>query len=124
MYLARLIAALAALHVLSAYAETTSYVCRFPVSATKRGLNKLYEPYELRFVVNTWGKKAHLVSSNESVQVEVIPNQHGVTFLEITPTGNVTVTTISESGDATHSRSGMIMKELMPSQFYGKCTKQ
>jgi hypothetical protein len=57
-------------------------------------------------------------------RVNAIKNASGVSFIEITDSGNVTVTAITDSGDAVHSRNSIISSELIPSQYYGKCKVQ
>ena len=107
-----------------AAAATTSYVCRFTVEASPKGLAKQEKPFELRFVVDTTAKKAYLLGNAGSSEVETIPNTNGVSFVEITNSGNVMVTAIAVSGAAVHSRNGIMFKELVPSQFYGNCSRE
>ena len=108
----------------SALGATTSYTCRFSVEASPKGLAKPAKPFELRFVVDTTAEKAYLLGNAGSSEVELIPNTDGVSFVEITRSGNVMVTAITASGEAVHSRNGIMFKELVPSQFYGQCVKQ
>lgn len=108
----------------SALAATASYTCSFAVEASPKGLAKQSKPFELRFVVDTTAEKAYLLGNTGASEVEVIPNTDGVSFVEVTRSGNVMVTAITAGGEAVHSRNGIMFKELVPSQFYGKCTKQ
>jgi hypothetical protein len=108
----------------SVEAATTGYVCKFVVEASPKGLAKQATPFELRYVVDTSTKKAYLLGNAGSSEVEVIPNTDGISFVEITDSGNVMVTAISTSGEAVHSRNGIMFKELIPSQYYGKCSQQ
>lgn len=103
---------------------TTSYTCKFSVEATPKGLSKQTPPFELRFVVDTGARKAYLMGNAGSSEVEIIPNADGISFVEITASGNVMVTAVTHSGEAVHSRNGIMVKELVPSQFYGKCSRQ
>ena len=107
-----------------ANSTTTSYVCRFMVEASPKGLAKQDKPFELRFVVDTATRKSYLVGNAGSSEVEVIPNTDGVSFVEITNSGNVMVTAIATNGAAVHSRNGIMFKDLVPSQFYGTCVRQ
>ncbi|APW45389.1 hypothetical protein [Rhodoferax antarcticus] len=107
-----------------AYGATTSYTCKFLVEATPKGLSKQASPFELRFVVDASTRKAYLMGNAGSSEVEVIPNTDGISFVEITASGNVMVTAVTNSGEAVHSRNGIMFKQLVPSQFYGKCTRQ
>jgi hypothetical protein len=109
---------------LVAIAATTSYTCRFTVEASPKGLAKPAKPFELRFVIDTDAKKAYLLGNAGSSEVEIIPNTDGVSFVEITNSGNVMVTAIATGGDAVHSRNGIMLKSLVPSQFYGSCARQ
>ena len=113
------IAALAA--SFAAQGETTSYTCEFTLGATPKGLSKQPKPFELRFVVDAGTKKAYQVGNAGSSEVEIIPNTDGISFVEITRSGNVMVTAITESGEAVHSRNGIMFNELIPSQYYGRC---
>lgn len=107
-----------------AHGATTSYTCKFPAEATPKGLSKQASPLELRFVVDVSTRKAYLMGNAGSSEVEVIPNTGGISFIEITASGNVMVTAVTNSGEAVHSRNGIMFKELVPSQFYGTCTRQ
>jgi hypothetical protein len=107
-----------------AFAATTSYTCHFMVEASPKGLAKQAKPFELRFVTDSTADKAYLLGNAGSSEVELIPNTDGVSFVEITRSGNVMVTAITASGEAVHSRNGIMFKELVPSQFYGRCAKQ
>jgi hypothetical protein len=116
--------ALSSLLPCMANAATTSYACRFTVEASPKGLAKQEKPFELRFVVDTETKKSYLVGNAGSSEVEIIPNTDGVSFVEITSSGNVMVTAIATNGSAVHSRNGIMFKNLIPSQYYGSCIRQ
>jgi hypothetical protein len=116
--------ALAALLPCFAVAATTSYVCSYTVEASPKGLAKQEKPFELRYVVDITTKKAYLVGNAGSSEVEIIPNTDGISFVEITNSGNVMVTAITANGASVHSRNGIMFKDLVPSQFYGKCLRQ
>ena len=105
-----------------AVGETTSFTCSFPIEATPKGLSKMVSPFELRFVVDASTRKAYLLGNVGSGEVEVVLNTDGISFVETTASGNVMVTAIANSGEAVHSRNGIIFKKMLPSQFYGRCT--
>ena len=109
---------------IAAQAETTSYTCKFTLQATPKGLTQQAKPFELRFLVDKGTEKAYLLGNAGSSEVEIIPNRDGISFIEITGTGNVMVTAVTSSGSAVHSRNGIMSKELVPSQFYGSCVLQ
>lgn len=107
------------------YAASTSFTCNFPVVASPSGVTKESEMFELRFLSDTKTKKAYMLGNVGSSEVTAIENlSGGITFVEITDSGNVMVTAITSSGDAVHSRNGIIVRKLIPSQYYGKCTIQ
>ena len=107
-----------------AVAVTTSYFCSFTLEATPKGLTKQNKPFELRYLVDIAAKKAYLVGNAGSSAVEIIPNADGVSFVEITNSGNVMVTAIAKNGASVHSRNGIMFKDIVPSQFYGKCARE
>jgi hypothetical protein len=61
------------------------------------------------------------MGNNGSAEVKVIQNLGGISFVEVTTSGNVMVTTITKSGDAVHSRNAVMQAQLIPSQYYGRC---
>lgn len=103
-------------------AETLTYSCNFTIEATSKGLKN--ETFGFSYVVDSETQKAYLVGNAGSSEVQEIANESGVSFLEITGSGNVMVTAITESGDAVHSRNGIMSGKLIPSQHYGKCQFQ
>ena len=106
------------------YAATTSFTCNFPSMASPSGVKKESEQFELRFLSDPKTKKTYLLGNSGSSEVTAIENLTGVTFIEITNSGNVMVTAITYSGEAVHSRNGIMEGKLIPSQYYGKCVVQ
>jgi hypothetical protein len=107
-----------------ATAETISYSCSFRIYASPEGLKTEEKPFELKYIIDRTTKKAYIVGNNGSAQVTEIPNLGGVSFLEVTGSGNIMVTAITSDGDAVHSRHSMDAKKIIPTQYYGKCKKQ
>jgi hypothetical protein len=106
-------------------AATMSFTCSFPNVASPSGVKKESKPLELRFVSDPQAKKTYMLGNNGSAEVTSVGNSSGgVTFVEVTESGNVMVTAISTSGEAVHSRNGIISGKLIPSQYYGKCEIQ
>lgn len=105
----------------TSHADTLSFDCKFSLSASPKGLKKESSPFVLNLVTDTNAKKSYMIGSNGSSEVHAIPNNNGVSFLEITSTGNVMVTSVNNSGEAIHSRNTMMNNEIIPSQYYGKC---
>ena len=82
--------------------------------------------FELDFVVTEKFKKGIIVGNNGSSDVQIIPifkdeDFRGLTFLEITPIGNISTTTIDAKGNSVHSRNIVLSDGLIPSQYYGTC---
>ncbi|WP_415879002.1 hypothetical protein [Methylomonas sp. TEB] len=117
-------AIIAAFVPLASHGATSSFICKFEVEASPKGLAKQSKPFELRFVVDNDTNKAYLMGNAGSAEVEIIPNSGGISFLEITDSGNVMVTAVTKNGEAVHSRNGIMSKELVPSQLYGSCFLQ
>ena len=105
-------------------AETSSFLCKYSVEASPKGLAKQSSPFELRFIFDESTQKAYLMGNAGSSEVQPIRNALGLSFIEITLSGNVMVTTITNAGDSVHSRNSIVFEKLIPSQSYGKCDKQ
>ena len=108
---------------LSALADTTTYVCDYKTfSDNEDGLQEVDSPFVLIFVVDNENGKAAIVGNSWSEEVTIIANDGGgLTFVEITVSGNVMTTTCDSSGKSVHSRNSVLLGELIPSQFYGRC---
>ncbi|MGH8580857.1 MAG: hypothetical protein ACREVK_12315 [Gammaproteobacteria bacterium] len=106
-----------------AHGATTSFVCNFSVSTSPSGLEKETPALEMRFVLDSKTNKTYLMGNNGSSEVHAILNSDGISFLEITESGNAMVTTISASGAAVHSRNSIFGPDLIPSQHYGSCVR-
>ncbi len=104
-----------------AIAATTSYTCIFPVENSPKGLSRPATPLELRYLEDAMAKKSYLMGNNGSSEVHAIKNMSGTSFIEITGSGNVMITAITNTGDAVHSRHSILSGNLIPSQYYGKC---
>jgi len=112
------------LHGSVAIGATVSFDCKFPVMVSPKGLASQTSPLELRFITDTEKATTYLMGNNGSSEVRAIPNSPGVSFVEITDSGNVMVTSITKSGEAVHSRNSIMSGKLIPSQYYGKCIVQ
>ena len=103
-------------------ADPTSFTCNFTLSASPDGLEENKKPMTLRFIIDNEAKKSYFIGNNGSSDVITINNQGGgVSFIEITKTGNIMTTTITSSRQAVHSRNSNILGDLVPSQQYGEC---
>jgi hypothetical protein len=102
-------------------AETETLVCDYSRYATPDGLEKVKEPFVLTFILDLENHTAYLLGNLGSAKVQALSGDKGLTFIEITAAGNVMTTTLDHAGDSVHSRHTLIMGDLVPSQYYGKC---
>jgi hypothetical protein len=79
---------------------------------------------QLDFIFDDLTRKAMVLGNNGS-DVDVHIGSLAISFMEKLETGAVQTTVISFAGDSTHSRYTLIRdKDLVPSQYYGQCTKE
>ncbi|WP_241211645.1 hypothetical protein [Vibrio sinaloensis] len=77
----------------------------------------------LRYLIDPDVDKVYVLGNNGSNEVVKVSGNDHVSFLEATGTGNVMVTTITNKMDTVHSRNTVgFGGDLIPSQYYGKCT--
>lgn len=107
--------------VLSAYAnaEPIHIDCLYETYSDTSGLND--ESFELQFILDPDNGEFLSVGNNGISEVAYISNESGFTLIEVSETGNVMVTAISNDFASVHSRHSMISGRLLPSQYYGIC---
>ena len=80
------------------------------------------EQLALTFLVDTVARRAYAVRNDSLSEISVVPNQSGgITFIEVTESGDVTTTTANRAGDAVHNRSMIVNGDLVASQYLGRC---
>ncbi len=121
-YLALLTAASSTVH--GAAAAPTTYVCDYKTYSNEKGLHKVDAAFVLTFLLDASTQKAYLIGNNGSSEVLLLAQDAGLTFVEITDSGNAMVTAIAKNGSSVHSRTGIILNEIVPSQYYGSCKTQ
>lgn len=99
------------------------FTCTYATFSDAGGLNEAEAGFQLRFMIEPKAKKSYFIGNNGSTAVRLVPNAGGVTFIEITKAGNVMVTAITNRGESVHSRSSIVLGDLVPSQYYGSCKK-
>lgn len=77
--------------------------------------------------INVKSRTARLIGNIGASDIAVVESVGHLTFLEVTPSGNVTVTTVYTSGKklpypAVHSRHVGLQREPWGSQMYGSCS--
>ena len=108
----------------AANAETTTYECDYPTYSDEKGLHNVKAPFRLTFLIDSSSKKAYLIGNAGSAELSLIQNSYGLTLVEVTGSGNAMVTAITSKGKSVHSRSGIILGDLVPSQYYGQCQRK
>lgn len=104
-------------------AATITHTCKFTSVASPTEVKQLAESFNIKYLSDTLTQKSYMVGNAGVEQVSVVPNDGGISFVEITGSGNVQVTTIAKSGSAVHSRNTILsQKTLVATQYYGTCT--
>lgn len=120
-----LLMALVTASVTVSAADLHDFRCSYATFSDQTGLHKVQDDFVLVFVTDPNGN-ATLIGNQGSSKIAAIPNLGGggVTFVEVTPVGNVTVTAIDSAGRSTHSRQTIIAGKVIPTQYYGHCEMQ
>lgn len=105
-------------------AKPIEFFCKYPKLASIDGLENANN-FELTFFIDLVSKKAFMKGNNGMTELLVVKNDvEGYALIEITSTGNVMTTAIDKELSSVHSRNSIILSKLVPSQYYGKCTKK
>jgi hypothetical protein len=109
---------------LSAHAETITYECAFSTFSDDEGVYKAKKPLVLTYLIDGESKKSYLIGNAGSSEVTPVTSDNQISFIEITETGNVMTTTVASDLNAVHSRNSVMSNQLIPSQYYGKCSEK
>lgn len=115
---------LIAIHLdVSLAAKPIELYCNYSKYATREGIKG--DKFELTFFIEPGSKKAYMKGNNGMTDLLVVrEDDEGYAFIQVTPTGNVMTTAIDKQLSSVHSRNSIISSKLIPSQYYGKCTKK
>ena len=103
-------------------AKDYKWSCTYSDKASPAGI-ETDAHLHLDFVFDDVARKGMVFGTNGS-DVEVHIGTSAISFMEKLETGAVQTTLISFTGDSTHSRYTLLGdKNLVPSQYYGQCTK-
>ena len=102
-------------------AGTDMLVCDYQTYSDPKGNHAVEREFKLTFVIDKDKAVAYSVSNKGSVEVKFFPAETKLSFLEVTESGNLLITTVDKAGNSVHSRNIVVAGELAPSQFYGKC---
>tara|TARA_B110000238_G_C16045500_1_gene403735 strand:+ start:153 stop:557 length:405 start_codon:yes stop_codon:yes gene_type:complete len=104
----------------SAATPIFEYDCTFTHTADQKGYR---EDDSMKLLYMSFDDNSGMMRGNAGgAEVKTIYVRDQLTFVETTPSGNVTTTTIlMGTGAAVHSRNMFWSGRLGPSQFYGGC---
>ncbi len=103
-------------------ADTTTYSCNYTSYSDQEGRHREKERFELNFIIDKAAGKSYLLGNNGSSEVKMLESDDQLAFLEVTTSGNVMTTAIDSKLNTVHSRNSVLFGEMIPSQYYGKCT--
>ena len=107
----------------TATAKGYRWSCTFSDKVSPAGI-ETEAHLHLDFIFDDVTRKAMVLGTNGS-DVDVHIGRLAISFMEKLETGSVQTTVISFAGDGTHSRHTLVRdKDLIPSQYYGQCTKE
>ncbi|EGU9031290.1 hypothetical protein GA076_23970 [Vibrio parahaemolyticus] len=107
----------------SVIASTSTLECVYKKYSDPEGVHAAKSDFILRYLIDPDADKVYVLGNNGSNEVVKVPGNDHVSFLEATGAGNVMVTTITNTMNTVHSRNTVgFGGDLIPSQYYGKCT--
>jgi hypothetical protein len=107
----------------TATAKDYRWSCTYSDKASPAGI-ETDAHLHLDIVFDDVTRKAMVFGTNGS-DVDVHIGSVAISFMEKLETGAVQTTVISFAGNSTHSRHTLLSdKDLVPSQYYGQCTKE
>jgi hypothetical protein len=104
-----------------ANAETLTIECVYPTYSDERGSHTVNDRFKLTFIIDSEKGSAYVVGGQGGAKVDQVAGEDGLSFIEITGSGNVMVTTVDKKGSSVHSRNLTLHGILLPSQYYGTC---
>lgn len=110
---------------LPALGDTITYTCQYQSYSDQKGNHKVPDDFKLVFTVDTSKETAKTVGSKGSFNVEMLYSPSGgMAFIEMIDGGKVLTTSIDPAGKSVHSRNIIVEGEILPSQYYGTCSKK
>ena len=107
-------------------AKPTAFECRYPVYSNESGINKYTASFILNIFYDAHTGKATLKGDGGTAKLQAVRHKHQTTisFIEITPSGNVMTITIDAQARSVYSRNATIGGKLVATQSYGKCSQR
>lgn len=103
-------------------AGVVTYDCKFTSVSSPEGFERLNKSWDMKFITDDRTKNSYIVGHAGTEPVTLVNNAGGLSFVEVTASGNIQITALTLSGEAVHSRNSIIRDKLVPSQYYGKCS--
>lgn len=105
-------------------AKPTAFVCHYPVFGNETGMNKYGKPFELKINYDAATGQTKLIGDGGTAKLKPVLNKDksAISFIEITPSGNVMTITIDATSKSVYSRNTTVNGKLAASQSYGTCT--
>jgi hypothetical protein len=107
----------------TAVAKDYRWSCTYSEKASQAGIETDVNLH-LDFAFDDVTRKA-MVFGTDGSDVDVHMGSSAISFMQKLETGAVQTTVIAFGGDSTHSRHILLSdKDLVPSQYYGRCIKE
>lgn len=108
---------------LTLHAKPTSFDCHYPVYSNESGSKKYAENFTLKIHYDAHTGKATLQGDGGTAKLQAVKHKqnNAISFIEITPSGNVMTITIDAQTRSVYSRNTTIGGKLVATQSYGKC---
>ena len=116
-----MLSAFVCLTPIPALCDTMTYTCHYQSYSDRKGNHKMAEDFKLVFTVDTSKETAKTIGSKGTFDVEML---WGHDVHRDDRRGKVLTTTIDPSGKSVHSRNIIVEGEILPSQYYGTCSKR
>jgi hypothetical protein len=105
-----------------AFCETDTFACIYKTYSDETGLHEAKKQFKLIFIIDSAKETAYMIGNQGSTDVTLFHSgEGGISFVEVTPAGNIMTTTIDSKGTSVHSRNTVFGSEIVPSQYYGEC---
>lgn len=106
-----------------AQAKSNALVCHYPIFGSEAGLKKYGKSFELKLRFDVQSGYATLIGEGGTAKLKMIKSRDkgSLTFIEITPSGNVMTLTVDAHDKSVYSRNTTISGKLNASQSYGTC---
>ena len=102
--------------------KRTSFVCTYPTWTDSDGVHQTSGEFTLTFLIDHETSNAYMIGNLGSTKVTLTgSDDEKLTLIEVTPAGNVMITTIDGNLNSVHSRHTVTFGELLPSQYHGAC---